>query len=68
VLPNPRMQPTSWRGAAPRSGGTLRVCHYGGVGLCGREHESPQLMRKSLGGHTEFMRFDKGQLLDASGC
>ena len=49
VLPNPRMQPTSWAGARLRSGGTLRD-RAKERGLRGRELDRPRLMRTSLGG------------------
>jgi hypothetical protein len=47
-LPNPRMQPTGRMGAGRRSGAGLLERHQGSIGLCGRGHESPQLMRTSL--------------------
>jgi hypothetical protein len=46
--PNPRMQPTG-RGV-PSSARALRPFRTKrNEGLCGRQQESPQLMRKSLG-------------------
>jgi hypothetical protein len=30
-------------------------CHKGSVGLCGRGHKGPQLMRKSLGGRPSIL-------------
>ena len=38
-----------------RAGGALGERRRGSVGLCGREHEGPQLMRKSLGRATEHL-------------
>ena len=46
------MQPTGRRGAKLHSGGTLSSALLN-VGLCGREHDRPQLMRKSLDSDTE---------------
>jgi hypothetical protein len=53
--PNPRMQPTGRRGAGFRPGGAPRWRYEGIVGLCGRGHGGPQLMRMSLGGSKERM-------------
>jgi hypothetical protein len=43
--PNPRTQPTGRKGARCHSGGALRKSR---LGSCGRGHDGPQLMRKSL--------------------
>jgi hypothetical protein len=52
-VPNPRMQPTGRTGPS-----SARVLLAGGdqrhVDLCGRNHESPQLMRQSLGRPQRF--------------
>ena len=51
LRPNQRMQSTGRMGAGRRAGGALRWSAKRSVGLCGREHDSPQLVRKALGRH-----------------
>jgi hypothetical protein len=55
------MQPTGRTGAEFRPGGAFRWRREGSVGLCGRRHEGPQLMRISLGssaqGHDRSIRW-----------
>jgi len=47
------MQPTGRGGPAVRSGVTLLGPNSGSLELCGRQHESLQLICISLGGNTE---------------
>jgi hypothetical protein len=64
VRPNLRMQSTGRRGAELRSGGALLDRHYGSEGLCGRGHEGPQLMRKSLGSTYESLQWSARDMAD----
>jgi hypothetical protein len=61
LTPNPRMQPTGRRGARLRVGVARRE-RAKEIGLCGRQLEGLQLMRTTLGGHTNILSIGRRYL------